>query len=336
MDRRYFAGLDGLRGIFCIGIVLYHISGIFQFAFSKWLNPIYEYGGYLGNYIFFMISGFLIAYAHQVNIREKTYTFACFMKKHLIKVYPAYLLSNITMMLVIKEPLTAPRTASTLLMISNGWFSGTDTPYNFPAWFLCVLFICYGLYFGVGSISRKYPKLYLPLCGAFVIWGMVLEACDWNVPLNYRTCGEGYLNFFLGALLAEIYVRGIGGKHMKIASYVILLSTFAGVCLLGFDRLPGDMRWWISAVCAALVSLAVYEGWAARVLSCRLLHTIGTRSRDIFLWHIPVQQAFVRVVPQYHAESGFLLYLLTLSVWVSLLWLLSRGFRETVKTVSGT
>ncbi len=105
MDRRYFAGLDGLRGIFCIGIVIYHAGPIFQFAFSKWLNPIYSYGGYWGNYLFFMISGFLIAYGYQVNIREKTYTFACFMKKHLIKVYPAYLLSNIATMLFIKERL---------------------------------------------------------------------------------------------------------------------------------------------------------------------------------------------------------------------------------------
>lgn len=318
-EKQYFTGLTGLRGIFCMGIVIYHVGGVFHFAFSQWLDPIYTYGGYFGNYMFFVISGFLISWGYQKKIRAKEYTFIEFMTKHGIKIYPAYIISNLVMAVVGSSPLTAKRSCITLLM-GYGWISGETMPYNFPTWFLCILLICYGMYYGVVAVSRKYPRAYVPLCAAFVIWGMLLELCGWTVPMSYRTCGEGYMNFFLGIILAEaLLAEKRNVIPIKAISFILLFTTVPAMCLCGLDHLPGDMRWWISLLCVSLTSLAVHKGWVEKVLSCCFLQMIGAYSREMFLWHIPVVWTFLHFVPQDNSGTAFLLYLLILVAFITLL-----------------
>lgn len=319
-DNQYFTGLDGLRGIFCIGIAIYHVGGVFDFVFPKWLGFVYEYGGYFGNYMFFIISGFLTAYGYQKRIKEKEYTFVGFMIKHLKKIYPVYVLSNLAMMYFGNAPFTVERVIVTFLM-GYGGLSGKTMPYNFPTWFLCILLICYGLYYIVAALSDKYPKAYVPLCVGLVVWGVILEICDWSVPLNYRTCGEGYLNFFLGVILAEVLsAEKTGAVYVKIVNCFMLFFLIAVMWFIGFDNLYGDMRWWISGLCINLASAAVHEGWIAKILSWDFFHMIGIGSKDIFLWHIPVVWAFLRLAPKCSAGSSFLLYMLTLAAFTTLLY----------------
>lgn len=318
-NTQFFPGLDGLKAFFCIGIVIYHLGSMFNYAFSQWLDPVYKYGGYFGNYIFFSISGFLIAMKYKTKIAEKACSFNAFMAKHLSTIYPIYFLSNLSMIFLGSSPVTIKRTISTFLILSNGWFSGTDTPYNFPAWFLCVLLICYCLYFGVVTISRNRTRLYFPLCVIFVAWGMVLVKCGWNIPLNYRTCGEGYLNFFLGALTAELYMQKKGTAKAAVISFLVLSVTALCVCLFGFEKLPGDMRWWISAICANLVYLAAYGGFATKFLSFFPLQVIGKHSRSVFLWHIPVARVFLKYnIGISNPSVGFCAYFFALFSFISL------------------
>ena len=65
--RERFAALDGLRAVFGMGIVIYHVNGAFGSAFSGVLAPVYAYGGYFGNYFFFLLSGFLTEF-HKLPI----------------------------------------------------------------------------------------------------------------------------------------------------------------------------------------------------------------------------------------------------------------------------
>ena len=56
MEKR-FEAIDGLRAVFGLGIVIYHVNETFGAAFSEVLSPVYAYGGYFGNYLLFMLSG---------------------------------------------------------------------------------------------------------------------------------------------------------------------------------------------------------------------------------------------------------------------------------------
>ncbi len=58
MEKRRYLGLDGLRGICAVAIVLYHSDNLFH------PGPIFQHG-YLAVDIFFLLSGFVIAMAQR-------------------------------------------------------------------------------------------------------------------------------------------------------------------------------------------------------------------------------------------------------------------------------
>ncbi len=297
MDNRgRLKGLDGLRAVFCIAIVIYHVNLSFDSVFSPWLDPIYSYGGYFGNYMFFILSGFLTAYHYKKKIIDKSCRIHTFFGKKLLKLYPVYFCSNLAVLLLDTDRFTIKKTLSTLLMISNGWFDGTDTPYNHPAWFVCILMICYVLYCITCMLAQRSSVLYPPVCCFMVFWGMFLEKADWNLPLHYRTCGEGYLNFFLGVLLFELLMTDrISKKRILTAAYAGAGLSAVLMVLSVSGGAPGDMRWWISALCACILSLAVYEEHLIRLLSLPLLQRAGKFSLSVYFWHVPAVRCFIRL-----------------------------------------
>lgn len=320
-DTKHFDSLDGLRSIFCIGIVIYHVNDVFNSAFSEWLDPIYQYGGYWGNYIFFIMSGFLIAYRYKEGIADRKCSFSSFMARRILPMYPIYFLSNLSMMLLKAPHITVKQTITTFLMVSTGWFSGTDTPYNLPAWFLCVLNLCYLLYFFLCVVSRNSPRSYLLLCCSLIIGGMLLEKGDWNIPFCYRTCGEAYMNFFLGVFSEYILIQK--KKRLTVLNCTFFFVSAISIYIFGMRALPGDMRWWISGICANLICVAVCSRHAAKILLWRPLQIIGKSSRSIYLWHSPVANAFrsftKRLRPVFpDPKVNFLLYFLVLFVFISL------------------
>jgi peptidoglycan/LPS O-acetylase OafA/YrhL len=61
---RHYLGLDGLRGVCAVSIVLYHCDDLFH------KGPIFQHG-YLAVDIFFLLSGFVIALAHENRLRAQ-------------------------------------------------------------------------------------------------------------------------------------------------------------------------------------------------------------------------------------------------------------------------
>lgn len=316
--RERINALDGLQAIFGVGIVIFHVNEIFHLSSHKIFAPVCEYGGYFGNYIFFIVSGFLLSHYRE---RLQSDSFFIYMKRRLRRLYPVYFLSNLAIILSGTAALSPQRTCATLLMISTGWFSGKDTPYNLPAWFLCVLLICDILYFLLEkSLAQKFPVRYQKARPAlylfFILGGGILERLDLNIPFLYRVCGEGYLNFFLGALLAEILGQRLTGRRTGI--YVVcglILCVCTGFTVtLGFVNLPGDMRWWISLVCASLVAIALPDGPPARILTIPGLPALGKRRLSLLLWHVPLARywyRFMGLLPD--GGLGFVLYFMVLT-----------------------
>lgn len=288
-----FTGLDGLRAIFCIGIVLYHINESFHSIFSILLAPVYCYGGYFGNYIFFMISGLLISSHYKKKICQKEIPFKMYMYKRIFKLYPLYFLSNLAMVLLLLikgdiNSLNIRKLFSTFLMVSNGQFSN-DTPYNLSTWFLCVLLICYAIYYFVSKISARFPRLYLPLCVFLIFWGALLESTSWNFPFHYRTNGEGYMNFFIGVILSEIITHpDIKRNRILLLNIASLTLIYFTASLYGFETLPIDTRWVITLLCVNLIFIAIYSETMIKLATCSSIQNIGKCSLSIFMWHIPV------------------------------------------------
>lgn len=317
-----FEALDGLRVIFGFGIIIYHINEIFHLDSISLLAPVCVYGGYFGNYMFFILSGFLLSYKYKDRLGS--YPLLSFLKKRLWRWYPAYFLSNLAAMFSGMVTLSPQRTFATFSMISTGWTSGQDAPYNFPSWFLCVLLICYILYFLLGKLSAHCQAVYPAICLLFIFGGGILEKLDLNIPFLYRVCGEGYLNFFLGALLAEILEprcsRRTEGKQIKlyflyfVCGFVLCAGAIFTVTL-GFKNLPGDMRWWISFICASLVTIALLGGWITKILALPIFSKLSKYSLSLLLWHGPLSLYWHHFVGQLlDIKAGFVLYLMALAI----------------------
>lgn len=292
-----FIGIDGLRALFCMGLVFYHINEIFHSAFNALLWPVYRYGGYFGNYIFFMISGFLAAFYYKKQITDQAITFFQYISRRIFKWYPMYLLTNFIMILYlcckdISQVLDLKKLLTSALILPSGWFS-QDTPYNQPLWFVSVLIICHILYYAVGKISCHFSAMYLPLCIFLIFWGMILEVKAWDIPFHYRICGEGYMNFFVGVILAEIIMnQGIRKRYILIFNFACLGLIAVILVVYGIEALPIDMRWVITLICGNLISMAVCEKYVIKLLSFRFIQRIGRCSFSIYMWHVPLARWF--------------------------------------------
>lgn len=102
---RKLDALTGLKGIFIFVIVFYHTLPLTPLMDKIPLTSfIHIYGGTLGNYVFFMISGFLICRNYRSRIHQGSISFPQFMKRRLQKLYPFYILSSRWLMHSSKTP----------------------------------------------------------------------------------------------------------------------------------------------------------------------------------------------------------------------------------------
>jgi len=86
--RLRFRTIDGLRGIAAMAVVIFHLNAATRVTFGEWLPPTVEWifrSGHFGVDIFFVISGFVIAY----SIRSAAPTIA-FARRRSVRLDPSY------------------------------------------------------------------------------------------------------------------------------------------------------------------------------------------------------------------------------------------------------
>ena len=74
-------------------IMIFHLDNSFCGVFSHYIPFFQKYGGYLGNYTFFILSGFCMDYSYKHKLINNHYTFKQFLIPKLLKIYPVYFLS---------------------------------------------------------------------------------------------------------------------------------------------------------------------------------------------------------------------------------------------------
>lgn len=84
MNSKKFAFLDGIRGIAAIFVLSRHTNIFWQTGFFR---------SYLAVDLFFILSGFVIAYAYDEKLRTGTMSFRDFVVTRVIRLYPVFLLS---------------------------------------------------------------------------------------------------------------------------------------------------------------------------------------------------------------------------------------------------
>lgn len=299
MQKNYWKSLIGLRGIFILMIVLFHIQVTLSNSLPSILEFLYTYGGYMGNYFFFMLSGFLNTHSYKNSIISSNITLLSFLKRRLIKLYPLYIISN-ALALLIKiyfngwtNSIRLSELFKVTFLITTGWIDDTY-PYNNPCWFISVLFLCYIIVYFVFKLYQQHIDLYFLLLFLLPLWGYYLENAWLSVPFCYNHNGEGFLNFFIGVALYEVIsVCGNNVEKIKIGTGLIsILLLF--LCLhFGFENICDDPRLLFTfIICPFSIFFAIYGKVCNSILCLKPFQWIGKISISIFFFHSPLLTIF--------------------------------------------
>lgn len=104
---------------------------------------------------------------------------------------------------------------------------------NNPIWFLCVLLICYSLFYMIMRMTNKYkwPVSYGFLCMIFI--GLAASTYALELPFLNGAVGRGYYSFFMGCIIAILIERSKDKRKLYFPAFVqicvYILPLFFGL-----------------------------------------------------------------------------------------------------------
>lgn len=310
----YIPGLDGVRAIAVMAVLLYH-SGVIAVP-----------GGFLGVDIFFVLSGFLIT---SLLLQEIQYTaavsFSQFYLRRARRLLPALLLtlalSAVLVLLFAHDAAYQFRhdAIASMFYVTNWWYVFNDLSY-FEAmgrppflqhlWSLAVeeqfyLLWPLALVFlfrwrgrpGVGRVAL------MVALGSSLL--MALGSFIWNLPGGgdasrlYFGTDTHCMGLLLGAALATVWLPGALRRNVAPGAKVILWAIAGGslAWLLWILHTVGEDSTWlyrggflvVSALAASVIAMACHPaiGFGA-LLGMQPMRYIGERSYGLYLYHWPI------------------------------------------------
>jgi peptidoglycan/LPS O-acetylase OafA/YrhL len=307
-NRRALPALTGIRFFAAFYVVLFHgLPWLLQhFRIPRPLE-IFLSNGYLAVGLFFLLSGFILAYTYEDHI-DGTPNRLRFWEARFARIYPVYFLSLI--LAYGFERSLHWGTRILVLGMIQAWNPRTPElagAWNYPAWSLSVevfFYLCFP--FVLPWMSRKSNRslawmitILLMLC--VLAFTPVRGLGNWDqtnlivrvLPLPILRIPEFLLGMAIGLMLLRN--EGIGknvGRPLRV--YPAVLCIFAVLSL--------PLGEWVSLVMvpfAVLVyELALGGVWLARVLSSRIMVLLGGASYAVYLLQFPVR-SWARVLFPY-------------------------------------
>jgi peptidoglycan/LPS O-acetylase OafA/YrhL len=266
---RHVPGLDGLRGIAILLVLLNH-SGL------KIL------GGGLGVDLFFCLSGFLITALLLSEWSERgSISFTDFYRRRALRLLPALLLVSAVTLAFYPEAYRQALIGVTYVA-NFARLSGDSLGSFGHFWSLAQEEQFYLVWPLALTAMLRFPRIIVPSLGmlfvAISVHGLTASSYErlWYGP-DMHSGG-----LVLGALAAVLYVRG-GNLRLPV-SIAVLVSV---LCVAIFSLSTARSVLPVFDLSAAVLVLAVAQG-SLRSLELRPLRYVGKISYGLYLWHVPV------------------------------------------------
>lgn len=340
VGSKYRPDIDGLRAIAVLSVVLYHFG----------IGPLR--GGFVGVDIFFVISGYLITGIIYHEIDVGNFTIRGFYERRARRIFPA-LFVMLFAVLAIAPWLLLPSdlvnlghaALATLAFCSNllfwrqsGYFD-TASLFNplLHTWSLAVEEQFYIVFPFLLTLVMKFARKRL----AAILAGIALLSfalCVWQQPV--RPGATFYLapfrawEFLLGSLLAIGAVPIVRNRTVKELLAAIALTAL----LIAIWRVEEGVAFpgWQAAVPVVATTLLLHLGTEGqtrvhRLLSSRLMVSVGLISYSLYLWHWPllVFVNYRRAMDELPIAGAIGLLGIAIGLaWLSYRWV-ERPFRRT-------
>jgi peptidoglycan/LPS O-acetylase OafA/YrhL len=306
--RQVFSALDGMRGVAALIVVERHRPEMF------FGTP--AHGGHLAVDLFFILSGFVIAYAYAQRLSDGL-GLGRFMLARVIRLYPLYLLATLFgAALFAAQLMVAPEGGARSwdrLAVSLGfgliflptpmaWSFDANAlfPINGPAWSL-FFELAVNLAFALLILRLTLPVLLtLVAAGAVLFGGAALWAGTADIGYNAATFLGGFprvtFGFFMGVMLFRIWQAR---PDVALPSWLTwaLLALVALTMLWpmpaagsGMPRVAFEM-----VVCFVVFPIVVLAGACTQPgpRGARLCAVLGASSYGVYVFHMPASRFVV-------------------------------------------
>jgi exopolysaccharide production protein ExoZ len=290
------SSLDGLRGIAVMLTYLVHYCGSYLVSF-RGANPnvvtlagwpdsfdkvlYWLFRSHHGVYIFFMLSGYLIAKV----LLDQNFSYFQFLRNRLVRIYPAFLLALgtcIALGFAVGLPLPSWREFGFNLLFLNGFPPAhvTGIVFNNVTWSLFYEMAFY-LVFPVVLMSARYFRL--PILVTIVLAGILIS----YGPGFFGFYSEFFLFLFAGAVAGALPIARIKATADSLhdAIVVSLYCLVTGLMTAGYLT-ASQFVWLFACLGFLLIAKAVTgKGILARGLAWGPLVGLGRISYSFYLLH---------------------------------------------------
>lgn len=314
--KKHYPILDGLRGVASIMVIFFHVMEAQTLGdrFNQIINH-----GYLAVDFFFLLSGFVVAYAYddrwgQMGQWE-------FYKRRLIRLQPMVIMGSIIGAILVffqhsnvVFPLLANISVWKVLLLMiigatllpvpvsmdiRGWQE--LHPLNGPAWSLFYEYIANILYaIGVRRLSKTALSIFVALTGIMLIAYLVLGTQGdliggWSLTMEQMFVGFTRLlyPFFAGVLLCRM------GKLIKIKNAFWWCSFFI-IIVLCIPRIGDAQHVWMNGIYDALCVILIFPiivsigagGTFENEKVKRISNFLGDLSYPLYITHYPLMYIY--------------------------------------------
>ncbi len=338
--RPHLPALTGLRFVAALGVVLFHRGQDFVAAYGPlWLRPVGA-SGYVGVSLFFVLSGFILAYTYYDRHERPPHPRA-FYQARVARLYPVYLVGLLIALPfglrdLTRLPTAAEKARSVVAwgaegLLLQGWHPQTACGLNCPGWSLSVEVFFYVLFPFLGFVFYRSVRTHLALAVCLSALGVVAPA------LYHVTRPDGLAS--IDASTHTFLVSLVKYNPLLHLPEFLLGVVVAGLHFAWRER-SGAWTWplWPAALILATLAvgprlphlvlhnglLAPVFGWliltlarpgalGVRALSWRPLVLLGEASYSLYIVHMPLwmwySSAGRRLLGGAHPALDFPLYL---------------------------
>lgn len=312
MEKERIESINGLRGISCLAIMIFHNN---LFFLDKGLS--FMQYGYVFVEVFVVISGFTMAYNYKDRIMNSDLDFVSYFSKRYFKLMPLYLLTDfcafmlqlIKMMFMGSGHLGEVSLSQMLLEFSgfySGWIDGVGAPLNSPLWTACCLLLCYCGYYILCKFSKTQNN-YIIASGIVLL--LFINRLV-GVSSHRNRC---VVAFMVGVFLYELY-KTIDNKCGMIIAGVSLGGLILTVVLYSGVKIPLAFNEMYIYVWASvylgpfLLLVALYCKPIKSMLSTVPFVWLGKISMSVYMWHAVVQTVMINKYTE-EIKGGLLFFI---------------------------
>ena len=335
--------LTGLRAVAAVWVVLFHYRDdvVALAPASRPLLPLMS-AGYLGVDVFFVLSGFVLAYNYADRLgRWAPREAGAFVRNRVARVWPVHVVTlNLDLLVawaVGALGVTAgghrrtPEAYLQNLTMTHQWFTDRSS-FNAPAWSIsaewAAYLACPLLLLALARVRRAVTAgllaaaAYAGMLAAFAAWA----GANGNLPHGglLRVAAE----FTAGVLLLRVHQRAphwVGALALPAA-----LALVAGVLLVPALQQGG---YWLAPAFAVLTLLLAQPGGTlARVLRTRPLVYWGEASYCLYMTHLLLLPVLHRLIdPEVAADAAWPVGVLVLAGYAAVLGAAAVALRRLVE-----